>query len=879
MKKLLNLSLLLTLFAFCVSFSGCTKEGHGDFALSIKEIGPDYVDIFVTAPSSMEMAYVVSEEPQLVTPAVIFNTGEVLTVEPAQVIRVNKGIVTNTSYHFYAVGKVGDAYTDRIALEFTTKEYDFSETVKIVETYYDGFKVHVTVPEEVKERGNVLRYGYLNQAIYNKTTKMYGTIDVERLITNGNIYGRYIKNDSTMVYNTDNCYETLPSGEELDLHDDIFPNEPGIFMVGEFRWANSKEEVEAEIGMSGWGPSYIIPLYDWSTDKWTGEFEKVSFRSTPPTELDAEFDIEVYDVGQLDATIYFNPDDNVYQYMCMVLDDNTYATMVDLCGGEENIQWFIASTAGYFEGATMFRGPIEISVVSEFMTEPLAKGTHYNILVNAWGDAQGTTQKFIRSEFTTKQATQPRPVIEVTAVQDGNPYLATFNIKAGKDKNGNVQPISGAYYAANYAREFQLMFNQDYTYETLLKGNYSFSSDELALINSEAGYNYSVFTLDGETTRMAVYGCNAEYTFNEVDPSDEDVAAGIARGWADYKAPYAEGPGEVAAYSSVLAKVAGEWTAAATLQAKQQVGLDANGDPVYEHYNLEHKSRVELSGSLPELPMPMPDSVYTIYAGKSTDEVDGMYEELQLLTEQFSEARLAPYSRILCSGFVDFDYHKTVGRNDWKSPYDLFVARDYTSVDVAQIIYDFGPKWFMEVQEDGSVIVPFSSYYLPPMHNWPGYPFYVGAYSSANAFYDANETYPGFPVEISEDGNTIVIKPMVIEGVTYYMNSLGLSQDALMSGTVEIVAPVISEITLTRGWTEPKSKVAAKPEVMSVPLRNPDGSQTVAPVKYNVRSMTDLGQPVKYQKAEDICVMTEEKLDRMMTREVEKLFNISNTNE
>ena len=165
------------------------------------------------------------------------------------------------------------------------------------------------------------------------------------------------------------------------------------------------------------------------------------------------------------------------------------------------------------------------------------------------------------------------------------------------------------------------------------------------------------------------------------------------------------------------------------------------------------------------------------------------------------------------------------------------------------------------------------------MHNWPGYPFYVGAYSSANAFYDANETYPGFPVEISEDGNTIVIKPMVIEGVTYYMNSLGLSQDALMSGTVEIVAPVISEITLTRGWTEPKSKVAAKPEVMSVPLRNPDGSQTVAPVKYNVRSMTDFGQPVKYKKAEDICVMTEEKLDRMMTREVEKIFNISNTNE
>ena len=880
MKKLLNLSLLLTLFAFCISFTGCEKEGTGDFALSIKAVGPDYVDVFVTAPEKMEMAYIVSDEAQLVTPAVLFNTGTVIEVSPGETVRIDENIVTKTHYNLYAVGKVNGAYTEKIALEFTTKDYNFSETITIVDTYYDGFKVHVTIPEEVKKRGNVLRYGYLSQAMYNKTRKLYGTIDVERLIENGNIYGRYIKNDSTLVYNAANCVEIDPTdGSELDLHDDIFPDEPGVFMVGEFRWASSKQEIEDEIKYSGWGPSYIIPLFDWNTLEWTGEFSKMTFRAKAPNELDADFDIEVYDVGQLDATIYFNPDEDVYQYMCMVLDDNTYAAMVDLCGGEENIQWFVASTLGYFEGATMFRGPIELSVVSEFMTEPLAKGTHYNILVNAWGDAKGTSQKFIRSEFTTKQATKPRPVVEVTAVQDGNPYLATFNIKAGKDKDGNVQPIVGAYFGANYARDFQLLFNQGATYETLLKGNYSFTPDELAMINTEEGYNYSVYTLDGETTRMAVYGCNEEYTFNEVDPSEEDVASGIARGWADYKAPYAEGPGEVSAYRSVLDKVEGVWTASATLQAKQKVGEDENGDPVYEKYNLEHKSRIDISASIPELPMPMPDSVYTLYAGKPTAEVDGMYEELQLLTEQFSEARLAPYSRILCTGFLDFDYHKTMGRNDLRLPYDLFVARDYVSVDVAQIIYDFGPKWFMEVQEDGSVIVPMDSYYLPPMHNWPGYPFYVGANSSTYAFYDANETYPGFPVEISEDGNKIVIKPMVIEGETYYMNALGLSNDAIMSNSVELVAPVISEITLTRGWTEPETKVIAKPEVMSVPLRNPDGSQTVAPVKYNIRSMTDFGQPVIYQKADDICVMTEEKLDRMMTREVEKLFNTSSTNE
>lgn len=887
MKKLFNIALVAMFGILSAAFTGCdqVKEqdgqgGTGDFSLSVKEVGADYVDISITAPGSVEMAYSVSTDEKAMSAAVLFKTGTVITVEPGQVLRIDKNIEQDTKHYLYAAAKLDAAnYSELIELEFTTKPYEFSNVVTIVDTYLDGFKVHVAVPESVKEKNNVLRFGYLNVAMYNKTTQMYGTVDVERLITNGNIYGRYIKNDSTLIYNSDNLYEYF-GDEVLDFHDDIFPNEPGIFMVGEFRWASSKEEIEQEIGVSGWSPSYIIPLYDWENSLWTGVFEKVSFNAAPPAELETDFSIDIFDVTPLDATIQFNPDDNVYQYIYFVLDDNVYATMLNLCGGEENLQWFISSTLAYYEGATLGQGPKEINATSMMANnEPLAKGTHYQVIVNAWGDAKGTSQKFLRAEFTTKQATKPRPVIAVTPVNDGNPYLATFNIKAAPDRDGNIQPIAGAYFGANYAREFQLMFNQEYTYESILKGNYYFNQEDLAKINSPEGLNYSVPTLDGETTRMAVYGCNDEYTFNEVDPSDEDVAAGIARGWADYKAPMAEGNGPVSAYASVLEKVEGAWTAEATILAKQKVGEDAEGDAIYDTYNLKYKSRVNISSAMPELPMPLPDSVYTLYGSMPTSEVDGMYEELQYLCNQFTEYRLAPMSRILCTGFIDFDYHAEIGRNDWRSPYDLFTASDYSSVDVAQILYDFGPKWFLEVREDGSVIVPFDSMYMPPMHNWPGYPFYVGGYSSDFAIYDATDLYPGFPVEIAEDGSRIVIRPIDFEGTKLYMNSFGLSQDAIMTGSVEVVAPVISEIVLTRDESAVTTPSSVDPCKASVRVKTFDGAKPSVPVMRKIGSMTEFGQPVKYEVAEKAEIMTLERLDRMMTYEVEKLFNNTDSNE
>lgn len=880
MKSLFKkLSFIAIFGAFCGFATSCgpqeTPSGvtGDDFAIEVKEVGADYVDILVSAPSSLEMAYMVTEEPVLTTPAVLFKEGgkgTIITVNHGDVVRIKNGVVQDTEYNLYACAKLSAMeYSPIINVTFKTKKYEFNETVTVVETYYDGYKVHVAVPEEVKAKGHVLRYGSTSLAMYNKATQLYGTSDVDRLIGNGNVYGRYIKNDSTLVFNNENIYERNPdgsfyvdpeTGEMWDIHDPIAPGEPCVFLLGEFAWASSSQEIEDKIGVAGWNPAYIIPMYDFRTDTWTGEFKKTEFRAKEPALLDAEINIEVSDISPIDANIYIDVDDNVYQYIYAVMDMNTYNSMVSLCGDNEDyVQWFLTSYLAVFElGCEAQYGDLEINAASHFL-EPLAAGEDYVIVLTALGNAEGSTQKFVKKEFTAAKATKPRPVIEVTPVPSDDPYLATFNIKAGKDSKGNVQHIMGAYYGANYAREWQLMFNQKYTYETILKGNYAFGADELAQINSEEGLNFSVYTLDGETTRMAVYGYNDEYTFNQVDPASV----------ADYTSPYAPAKPSVAGYDALVAQLEGEWTATATMKANMLI--DGTEDQ-YDTYLVEHSSKVVLSGSVAGVPNPVPESTYALYSGMSRDEVDGMLEELDLLCETFTENRLVNQNRILASGFIDFDYHKNPGRLDWRSPFDLFVANDYSSVDIPQLLYDFGPKWYLEVLEDGSVIVPFSSTLMPPMHGWPGYPYYVGAYDGSQyGFYDANEDYPGFPVEVSQD--KIVIKPMEINGSKYYMNAFGFSQDAVAAGSADVI-PVVSEIVLTRGWTAPANTSSVKPASVRAAVQTIDGAPAAMPVARKVKSMTKFVEPHKYNVDEQANFITFEKFDQVMTDAVNKYYNI-----
>lgn len=901
MKNLINrLAFIAAFVCLGVCFNSCEEEQlNGDFSVAIKNVAADYVELSFTAAGSMEVAYLLSEtEKTGVLPAVIFNSGKTLTVKDGDVVKISDGVAAETKYYLYVVAKIdASSYSEVTSLEFTTAAYEFKDVITIVDTYYDGFKAFVNVPDETIQRGNVLRYVMSDLAVHNKSKNLYQEPDWYNLLFNGGhgadiTYGikgaGYMTKDTTIVYNNDNQMYLDANGkpildsnnEYLLYHEPVVPGQPTVFMVGEFAYGNIMDSGT----MYAFHPTYenpmnygyLLPQFSFDINDWTGTFEKKKFLVNMPEELDCNVDIEISDISPIDATVTIIPDDNVYHYVYWVLPLETYNSAMSLIETEDNLQWFITSYTAFMEGATVEDEAIQFNAASMFY-EPLSEQSKFYLLVTAMGkDENGnldaSKQKFFKTEFRTAAKTKSAPKVVVTACEPdpAYPYLATFNLKA-PDKD-----VAGGTYACNYVRDFIMETNtypdKDKAYEELLYNQFNtygikFSSEELKKINSDEGYTMSFYTLDGETTRFVAYCCNDEYTFNKIDVKDDECTA-----FADFEAPYV--PADPFIASDLYEVLEGVWTASATLNASE---ADEEGN--VSKYKLDHKTKVEISYGAPEYPETLPQSVYDIYAGLSSpvskNRVDDMYEEFKILSQQFGENRVINQNRLLMTGFLDFDYYQDPGRLDTMSPYDLFCDVTYNSVDIPQMFYDFGPKWYLEVLEDGTVIAPFDSSMLPPMSNWGSYPMYLGGYDAESmyAFYNSNETIKGFPVEISEDRNTITIKPIVIDGISYYPNSI------IVSGynSFEIVAPVVSEIVLTRGWDEPQAASAAYvQEASKAQVRNIDGSPAQQPELKTIKSMTEFQkyEPKQYKIVEKPNFISLETFNAGMEKAVEVKLGI-----
>ncbi len=902
------------------AFMGCKEDymgGVGDFNLTVKEVGPDYIEYYVTAPATVEMAYSLVKEPQALTAPVLFMTGTTKEISPKDVLRFDN-LQTKTAYHLYAAVKLDDQnYSKVLKLDFKTKEYKFKDVLTVVSENYDGFKIHINVPDETVERGNVLRYTGTSIVMFNmlKADDGYVSTVLEGVVANGNRHGNFVRNDSTLRRDasteimTDENGKPLTdeNGEYIDVHDPITPGEPYIFYVGECT-LGTDDEMGA---ITGWhygtsGKTWQVPLFDWDEvdpefdwenadgdwtgSGWTGTFDLIRMRAKEPKpcDLTVNIDIPEDEITAIDAKIYFDMDEGVSRYVYMVTDNTTYNMIVDdyfgLKGAPQEeidsyMQWFITS---YFAFQTLGIGPNEsdtqASAAYEFNGVALDGDTQYHVFCTVMVDdvvttneytgktaGDGANQRFIHKTFRTVNKVLDPPVVEVTALPATDPYNASFNIKApNKD-------LVGAYWAANYAKEFQLMLNSGYTYGDILEMNTTFESEEIAQINTDEGLTVSVSTLDGETIRFAVYGCNEEYTFNKINP-DKNGA-----GWDDYHAPMAPKAADID--SPLYEALKGDWTMTARLKVNELVGDEV------KPYETNYTSKVTIGREIPDIPTTVPEDAYKLgwdYPdGVTTTEqkrefVDGLLDELHMLVDRFNEYRVQGQNRLLCTGFFDYDYYEDERRLSYRSPYDLFVAKDYVSVDVPQVVYDFGPKWFLQVQADGSVIVPFSEATIPPMTAWPGYPFYVGGVGPTGAFYESTKDIPGFPVEIASDYSKITIKPIVLEDGNYYMNALGLS-DAT-TGTMELVYTVLSDIVLTRDKGQAATAKAAPRSVAPASV-NPitiDGAPVSELPKARVyKSMTGLKANPRKDFAVDETpnVVTVEMLNAVKEK-IRKQYNI-----
>lgn len=698
-------------------------------------------------------------------------------------------------------------------------ETDTGELLNLVAVDYDGYTMRLNMPANITgEYGpgtSAIRYNQRCIMLYNYMLKQ-GYDDYWTLLFNGHKYSVQSENvkysEETNWYQTD--YDHDGDGKfDWDTHyNPISPGEPVVFVAGEFEWMEDTPEYENEYFMypSGWPSGYYSPCintdyynkgkksintiaWDYThpmDEYWTGAFQRKLFRTKEPKPLDAGVEIRLADVSPVNATIEFYPDEDVYSYVVCIFDEESYLNILLplINNNPDYLQWAITSYfAVYTLGTANLSGPVY------YYIDSIKADSKYYVFVTALGNPEGTSQSFQTFEFTTGTKVLPAPVIEVTPLEDKTtPYLATFNVKCTTYKEN---PIMKAYYAANYVRDWKLATNSGSTYFSLLNGNNPFSAQEIAAINSEEGYTISFPSVDGETTRLAVLGYNTEYTPNDVtsfktaEILDCPAVADVTTPWAPEKDVV-----DPIHYEDLI----GTWTATAVLRD----GTDAAA--IYKF-----SSKITIGDEVPEYPETLPNEVYKIFKDMydmEADEVDALWTEFKQHAELFNVNRLMNQNRLLCTGWLNDDSY---GRLTARTPYDLFVAKDYWLVDISSIYNDFGPKWYIEAVKDEktgeiSLVVPADANFLPPTSNWH-VPFYMAAMHPETyiAF-----TYPpegaslSFPVKYDAEKDQITIKPFIFNGEEYYPNMIGFES---ATGKTIIENPVVSEVVLTRGWEESSS--------------------------------------------------------------------------
>ena len=520
---------------------------------------------------------------------------------------------------------------------------------------------------------------------------------------------------------------------------------------------------------------------------WNGYYHCELYSTAQPQKFDGDVKYTMLDLTPIEATMRFEPDPSVKRYCVMFMDQPTYDTMLMpmLDNNPDYMQWFTSSYFAFMQmGVQAFEEPVDLNL-SEWVGE-LEPGMMFQVCVVAMGDVDGMTQNYHQYEIVMPERTEPAPVIKTTAINnpltgEADPFEVWFNVKTIE---GNVE---SAKFAANYKRDFDYMLSHGYDYYSLVDqmGN-AFSKSDLDKINSAEGLNVRFDCRPYTTMVMSVVGYNSERLGSEAS-YDEVATADI--------------PAGERVESDYFTSLKGEWTASAVLSH-----FDYN-ESVWVPDAKPTKFKVSISNGVSNYPEVLPEEVYALYDTFTREQVDAMYAEFKDRAAIYDQ-RLRQGNCIQMEGF-GFD---PKGRLDFKSPYDLFTSTSYSATDNDALFEDFGPKWYLKVNADGTLCVPINTNYMNPMCAWGmkygrkdtyflvgmGETDFIGMTESAR------DPWFEFPVVVSNNGNTLTINPIVHNNnsgveTTYYPSVMNYMQDfrPIDSGKI------ISAITLTKGWTEP----------------------------------------------------------------------------
>ena len=780
------------------------------------------VEITVKTSGVKEFAYILDKD---VVASAILAGGtkfEVKNTEGVSETKVNiQGLEPSTSYSVYFAFRLANnkIYDKVERVEFTTGNYG-DNVLTVVEQKLDGFAVHIQIPNEVKERKNALRYSTSSLPMYNYSKKE-GSMEIDMMLYNA---GQFTTTDKTVRYDEEHNYELDENGNLVEngasYSDPKVPGEPGVFLVGEYGYMDNPNEgmllvdyegdgtfdevvsvfdndgddlydnVEQIITENsrysviwsypaGWQKGYYRPMYDfvaWANNQgkedydvekyWNGYYEKLYVETLQPETLQGNVDIKVTNKTPVDATITFTADEDVMFYNIFICTESEYETQVMplLDNNEEHLRWFVGSYFAMMSfGTQVSADPVSTVHLNHaewadgwFSDTKGMAGQDIRVMVTGMGDQEGKTQCFNSIKFTLPEITLPKPDVVITPVDTKDPYSFAFNIK---NPNWATNPITEAYFACNYVREFDQILKQ-YSYTELLKsmGNPLHNNQEaIQAINSDAGFNFVMSSRENATSRLALLVYNWEGSSNNPDAAGSTAVAETTTIKANYPAR---------SESELFTTLLGEWEATAPM--KQWVAATETTEGYWKNVG-NYTSPVTIAAGV-EYPEDLSSEVYDLYKewGIDRDKTDALYDDFKKKARDYNN-RTRGFNRLLCLGynFADPAYNMGVVQ----TPYDLFVSSEFSVATVDDMFYDFGPKWNFEIDEEGNVTLPINierEYPLSAFYYGIDYTFYMLAIGDSS--YMGGPVYDNtgkmvldsrFPVEVSEDGNTITIKPII----------------------------------------------------------------------------------------------------------------------
>ena len=780
------------------------SNGEVKTELSVVQANPTSATFTVTGVSADSLAYYVHEgvvEADSLDPIVMFaeaqEEGRIAAVVNDSCEFSIYSLEGDKEYSVYVVYTEGEELV-LLSAQFKTTNYD--RLITVIESRTDGFTFHFNVPE-----GATYMWALLPTEQYNSFRASRWADDVTFLLD-----GRKLTGPKTVVYNSEEDWVNEGDGGHY-----IHAGSAYTLMIAEcdefgdlLYYSELPEEgEEGEGGWNGevWGPAapatragaITAPrMGDYTEEAWTtDESYPTGFyaRQNLLAALEmVESKVKVELIGKTERRIKIRctTEDDV-QYVVAPFEKNMYNELVGLVGEEA-----VAATLLEYYGWDIKNGTQDIELDENSLILEI-DSTYIISVVGVYADDASIISHDTMHVTMTKSLLPPA---DLTITACGNPEgeptpnLVWFHLKS-ESKN-----VFSAKHIANYTKEVVKMKSYGVTEADLITYyGADLTEDDIMKINSDEGLYLSLWSLEDSENTLFV----AAY-------HEEEGAA-----YYTCERRSAALPALDPVESSLFEDLKGEWTARVIQRHTEEIWMSDESmenwwtvdsvwvDTTYTTLSLgaNYDNSPATFDENHEAYQVVYDSYYNSALEEGATEEEAAETAKNRVAEQFNEYKETATK--YAEKYKGQNYILALGLEEahtYASPWDLFCSEYYSAYDSEELFYAFGPKLFFQVQQDGTLRLKgdVNILSLPPVVAWGGTEFVV----AGNNPDDASTYWSGdFPVEISEDKNTLVIKGAEYEGQTYYP-SIGYLESGYGPYYYYGGFQCIEDIQLTRGAVE-----------------------------------------------------------------------------